>query len=196
MIVIFDLDYTLLDAKKFKIALAKALDISLEKFNNTYKENFVFKNGTNYNIKKHLKLLNKDKNQPVKNNLNNLFKKLDSFLYPHSEKLIKNFYTKGAKLILISFGNKSWQKKKISNLKIKKYFSKILIANDNKHKTLGFLKKSKENILIINDNAREILEMEKAIGKCEVCLINGPYSENIKYGLKVYNIKDCLKLYE
>lgn len=205
MIVVFDLDYTTLDSIKFKNDLGKTIGLSHKEFKVSYNKYFRDKINypslyRHYSPSKHLQILKKDniidsvKNCQKKVDL--YLKKIDNYLFPEAENIIKRFKNKGNKLILISFGNKSWQKNKIDNLKIKKLFNKIVIVDKSKHEALNFLKKSKEEILIINDNAYEIIEMQKAIGKCEVCLIRGPYSKNVEHNLKVYNIKDCLKMYE
>ena len=82
MILIFDLDYTLLDTKKFKQGLAKALNLSITNFEKSYSENFkntppLTKGGArkiNYNLKKHLKILSSSLSSQTKQS------KIDSFL--------------------------------------------------------------------------------------------------------------------
>jgi FMN phosphatase YigB (HAD superfamily) len=59
MIIIFDLDYTLLDTKKFKEKLGVALDMSPEEWARDYK-NFFKDKKINYNPERHLAILKKE----------------------------------------------------------------------------------------------------------------------------------------
>ncbi|NCF74894.1 MAG: HAD hydrolase-like protein [Xanthomonadaceae bacterium] len=195
MIVIFDLDYTLLDSKKFRQDLASVFDMNIDEFNKYYEKYFKSKS-LNYGIEEHLKILKKQKQinfteeKKIKQKLNIFFKKMDDYLFPGVEKALKYFRNNGNKLILISFGNLDWQKLKIDNLKIKKYFDKIILEDSAKGKNdfLKSLKNSQEKILIINDNAKETFAMAKLLGKnCKFKIIQGPYSYNIKHKEKIYN---------
>lgn len=203
MIVIFDLDYTLLDTNKLKDGLVNVFGLTKRQYSLDY-DRIYTKKKTHYSPYKHLKLLAREGRilslTKTKKKLENLIKGLNKYLFVYSEDVLKKFKKRGDVLVLMSIGDKAWQKKKIDNLKIKKYFDKIIILDKKKYQNLGFLKKSNppvgSDILIINDNAKETLKMKKAIGKCVVCLVRGPYSRNVKHNFKIYNIKDCLKLYE
>ncbi len=199
MIVIFDLDHTLINTNKIKKDIAKILNIDIAQYNNDCKRYFTDKNLV-YNPYELLHILKKEKRiSSVKNyqdKIEGLLKNADKYLYVGSLEVLKKFKKRGDKIILMSVGCLKWQEKKINGLKIKKYFDHIVILEKEKHKNLKFLKNEKEKVLIINDNAGEILDMKKAIGKCEVCLIHGPYSKNAKHNFNTYNIKDCLNLYD
>jgi len=196
MIIIFDLDYTLLDTKKFKAGLANALDLSIDDFEKSYLENFKNKK-LNYNLEKHLKILKQKNTQKLKQ----FFKSLDQYLFPDSIKILKKLGSapvkarvkkNNNKLILLSFGNKEWQKQKINNLSIKDYFDKIILTDIDKAKILKTLQKTKEKILIINDNAREILEMKKVLKNCNIFLTKGPYCDNVSHNLKTHTLNELL----
>jgi phosphoserine phosphatase len=199
MIVIFDLDYTLFNTNKLKKDIAKILNIKIEQYNNICKKCFTDKNIV-YNPYKLLRILKSEKRisavKDYQEKIEGLLKNADKYLYDGAIEVLKNFKKRGDKLVLLSVGYERWQKKKISGLKIKKYFNPIVILEKEKYKNLEFLKKEKKKVLIINDNAGETLDMKKAIGKCEVCLIHGPYSKNAKHNFNAYKIKDCLKMYD
>ena len=195
MIVIFDLDYTLLDSTKFRKDLASVFNMSDNEFNKDYKKYFKTKS-INYSIDEHLKILKKQKQInsaeeiKIKEKSDNFFQNIDSYLFPEAEETLKQFKNDGNKLILISFGNFDWQKLKIDNLKIKEYFDEIILEDSCKEKSdfLKSLKDSNEKILIINDNAKESFAMAKLLGEnCEFKIIQGPYSDNIKHKEKVYD---------
>jgi FMN phosphatase YigB (HAD superfamily) len=199
MIIIFDLDRTIFDTEKFKKDIAKVLNIGNKQYNKDCKKYFSDKKKV-YNPYELLRMLKSEKRIPLIKNyqikLEALVKNANKYLLLGALDVLKKFKNRGDKLILISVGYKPWQKKKINNLNLKKYFDRIIILEKEKHNNLDFLKKKKDKILIINDDAGEALDMKKVIGKCEVCLIRGPYSKNKKHNLKLYNIKDCLKFYD
>jgi len=184
MIIIFDLDYTLLDAKKLKQGLAKALGLTAREFEKSYLEHFKNKK-INYNFEKHLQILDK-KHTPQ---IDKFFKNLDQYLFPQSLNILKKLKTNN-KLILLSFGNKNWQKQKINNLNIKKYFDKIILTDKSKAEILKQLQGTKDKILIINDNARETLEMQKTLKNAKVFLVKGVYANNCEHDLEVKNLAE------
>lgn len=189
MKVIFDLDYTLLDTKKFKADLADVLGMTAEEFNKSYKENFSDPK-ENYSIEKHLKILGQENNELLKKRISNFLKGLDKFLYPESEKII-DLFSKENELFMISYGDKGWQKMKLDNLSIKKYFpdKNIIYADAQKEKFLEGLKEAREKKIIVNDNAREGLAMKKVLGG-ELYLIDGPYTHNTEHKEKIYTLEE------
>jgi FMN phosphatase YigB (HAD superfamily) len=199
MIIIFDLDRTIFDTEKFKKDIANTLNINIKQYNKDCKNFFTDKNKV-YNPQELLRILKGEKRissiKNYKEKIEGLLKNADKYLLPGAIDVLKKFRKGDNRMLLISIGHKPWQKKKIDSIKIKKYFDKIIIIEKEKYKNLEFLKKEKDKILIINDDAGETLDMKKAIGKCEVCLIHGPYSKNAKHNFNSYNIKDCLKMYE
>lgn len=198
MIYIFDLDYTLFDVKKFNKAIAKILGLSLKKYYESYERDFRSPK-INYNIYKHLSILTKEKTitkekgQVIRNNIAKRFVSLDEFLYPDVENVLRELRSRNCKIVLVSYGDQLWQKYKISRLKIKKYFDKIIITDKQKGNVLDFLKKSKEEKIIINDKATESLEMKKILDKSEIFLIKGPYSKDSQHNLKTYKLNKILK---
>jgi FMN phosphatase YigB (HAD superfamily) len=199
MIVIFDLDYALLDTEKIKKDMVGIFNISIKQFNADYKKLFTDKK-IPYSPYKHIRFLKKEKLissvSVCDERMDALVKNIKKYLYPKALEVLEKFKKRGDKTILMSVGDLKWQAKKINGLKIKKYFSRVIIVERKKCRNLEFLKKENEKILIINDNAGETIDMEKAIGKCEVCLIHGPYSNNVKHNLKVYKLQDCLTMYD
>ncbi|MCX6796558.1 MAG: HAD family hydrolase [Candidatus Falkowbacteria bacterium] len=97
-------------------------------------------------------------------------------------------------LILITHGNVSWQREKIKHLKIKRYFTKIIITDKNKVDGFKFLRNSKKEILIVNDNARENRAALKLLPHAQALLIKGIHSNNIKHNYKEYSLKQIAKI--
>ena len=199
MIFIFDLDYTLFNANKFKIDLARALEISRNKFFSDYQIYFKDRK-INYHTDKHISLLinerviKKNHEEVIRKRVKNFLKELNKYIYKEGEELLKILSKNRNRLILASFGNASWQKQKIKNLQIKKYFSKIIITDKNKGQALDIFIKEREPIVIINDNARESFAIKRAVGRGELLLVKGPYSRDIRHNRKVHTLRQISKL--
>jgi FMN phosphatase YigB (HAD superfamily) len=190
MIIIFDLDYTLLDTVKLRRALAKILKMSIAKYNATS-----FKDGgSKYNFLVHLNKVAQEKQLDKKKclkELNHLLANLDSCLFKSSANLVKKLANNN-QLILLTHGNKKWQKMKVDNLKIKKYFNQILITDDCKSKSLLALSKKPNKIFFVNDNAKECVKIKKMYPKINIVLIKSKYSQNVSHSFKEYNLKKLL----
>jgi len=198
MIIIFDLDYALLDTIKFKKDLAKVYSMSSKKWLVFYLD--FLKKYKNFNLEKFLEFiikqekLNQKDIEKIKIRFNDFEKNINNYLFPKSSELVKKLAQKKNKLFLVSYGDKEWQKLKIEKLKIKKYFSKIITTDKNKEQLFDFLKNNKNDIIIINDNARESIAMQKTLKNSQLFLIKGPYSENVKHNLKTYHIGELIQL--
>lgn len=200
MIVIFDLDYTLLDTESFKKGLAKASNISLEDFERIYIKYFSHDTGRKFTLAAHLRFLIKEKlvsredKEKIKLATSNEIKKINKYLFPESEDLLKKFKAKNHYLILLTWGNKKWQKSKIDNLKIKKYFDEIITVDKDKGDCIKFLEKKHEKILVINDNLKESLKLVNKLKNSELFLIKSRYSRNHENLLPEHKLKDSLTL--
>lgn len=194
MIIIFDLDNTLLNTAAVKRKLAWVLGITPQKFQETY---YLSNQKGKYNFYRHLECVSRlDEKDEKKclSNLNKVMKNLDKYLYKNSESLIKNLAKEKNYLILLTYGNRKWQKEKVKNLKIKKYFKKIIFAEKCKSHSLDFLKTSKERIIFVNDNAKECKKIKKIYPNIEIFLVDGKYAHNIKHDFKINKLKNVLKL--
>lgn len=194
MAVIFDLDYTLLNTAKFKKALAEALGMDIKEFGNSYREHFKNK-GVNYNLAEHLEILNKN-NDATRGRIKEIWQNLDKYLSEAAEEILREFKKRDNKLIMLSLGDIGWQKMKIKNLSIKKYFTEIIFEEVDKTKSLEKLREltKGEKITIVNDNAKELEKMQAILGggKCETYLIKGPYSEKEESAVILERLKEKL----
>ncbi len=198
MIIIFDLDYTLFDTKKFSLGFAQAIGISQNVFISTYKKYFLDKNKS-YNYLKHFNYLKKEGkidygDKEFKNKINKFLKNASDYLFPEAVSLLDFLKKEKHELILLTYGDLEWQKMKIKNLLIKKYFNKIIITAKDKEKSLNFLKKKKEKIIIINDKIQESLKIRKMLGRGEIILIKSKYSNIVKHNYKEYNLREVQKI--
>jgi len=204
MITIFDLDYTLLDSIAVKEKLTSVLGMSKEEYNKSYKENFKDKK-ENYTLEKHLAILRENgyfdsdiKVQAVKNKFKDKMKELDDFLFDGAVELILSEKAKGNRVVLLTFGNISWQKEKVARLStIKNLFDEIHYEDKDKAESeyLDELNLGDEEFTIINDNILETEKMLKILGdkKCEVVIVNGPYSDKETAKKFGFNYSETIK---
>lgn len=200
MIIIFDLDYTLLDTESFKEGLAEALSLTTEQFNNSYKKYFK-ERAIPYNIDQHIMYLTNDageNGEAIKLRLKDFFSTIDKYLFADAESVLRKMKEAGYKLVLLTFGDVEWQKIKVENLKIKKYFDEIIYTDKGKACAINtpptplFRGGLKEYILIVNDNAKESLKLKKMLGCCEIFLIDGPYANNCAHNLEIRKLRDLI----
>jgi FMN phosphatase YigB (HAD superfamily) len=202
MKIIFDLDYTLLDTKKFKDKLADIFNP--DDFAMDYKKYFRDKK-INFNLEAYLALLEKQgkiddrRFKKLKLNIGKLMNRLDGYLFTGADPVLSQLKENGAELILITFGDRKWQAEKVNNLSIKKYFSQIGFEDKDKQKSflLKSLKNCHQEVLIVNDNAREAKEMAEIIGnRAKVFLVDGPYSNNIKHAWPIKQLNELVLVYD
>lgn len=184
MKIIFDLDYTLLDTAEFKSKMAEILG---ENFKADYEKYFKSK-GINFNIDDYLLILKKNRGiddenlKKMRSEIDELFYDIDDYLKFGVENALEHFKKRGDELILLTFGYKQWQKKKVDNLSIKKYFDEIIFEDKDKSKSeyLKLLGEKDEEVLVINDNLSEAEQMLKILKKGELRLVKGPYNGDAK----------------
>ena len=199
MIVIFDLDHTLMNSEKFKGQLPKIFGLSKQNFLRS-KEKYFIERQDLYSPLKHAELLydsqeiNKKQLTFIKKSLKLLGKDANSYLFSDADLILKNLHREKNYLLLLSHGDCKWQQLKIKGLHIRKYFDRIIITDKKKIAALKFLKNKRDNILIINDNALENKEMIEFLGQGQTILIKGIHSNDIKHNHKAYSLKQATKI--
>lgn len=187
MITIFDLDYTLLNTASFKKALAGILRMSAEEFDLSYEENFKSKK-ENYNIEAHLDKMGVENKKKILENFKNLMADISDYLNEGAREAVLNERMSGNKVVLLTFGNESWQQEKVNRLgDITDLFDEIVYESEKKENSPYFKSIPKEaKLKIINDNFKETKRIVEKISKyrdgeksgIEVTIIKGPYSED------------------
>lgn len=198
MKIIFDLDYTLLDTGQFKKKLAEIL--VKEDFYADYKKYFRDQD-INFDSEKYLAILKAEgridgrRQEELKSKLAELLNKIDDFLLAGADKVLKRLKDSGHELILMTFGDKKWQEKKVKNLSASRYFDKIIFEEKNKagSEYLKSLRNTEEEIMIVNDNARETKEIVKIIGeRTKVFLVDGPYVKNVEHDWPIHKLAELI----
>lgn len=195
--IIFDLDYTLLDTTRFKERLAEIF--FGEDFQADYKKYFSNQN-INFDSEKYLTILKAEgrtdgrREKELRLSLEELMSQMDNYLFTDVVEVLKRLKDNGHELILITFGDKKWQEKKVKSLSASRYFDKIIFEEKNKADS-EYLKllKTAEEIIIVNDNARETKEIVKIIGeKAKIFLVDGPYVKNIEHNWPIHKLAELI----
>ena len=199
MIIIFDFDYTLFNPEKLRQDIAKIFPE--RNFSDDYQKYFKDKkisfslNEYRAKLKEESGLTEKQLDQRMAA-AERLLKNSDKYLFPEALSLLEYYRRQGDRLVLLTFGNKSFQEMKVDNLGIKDLFDEVCFVEDEKkvHSIIESLKDSGEKILIINDNAKESLEMMRKLGgQAELKLIKGPYSGNVEHQYQEGSLSDLLR---
>lgn len=196
MIVILDLDYTIFDAKRFRSdCLAPFFGMRPAEFENYYKVNFKDRQ-ISFDALEMLGRFELTEEELDRT----LDAQISSFLFPETDKIIKKFRDKGVKLVMLTFGSKAWQARKIKHLKLGErslgsLFDQVILADKDKAESaeLGALEDGR--IVIINDNAKESQALMRLFDpRAESYLLEGPYSYNINHKERVYKLSDLLTI--
>ena len=165
-IIIFDFDNTLFSTSQFKKELIgnfKKLGITQEIFEKTYfasKKNKKYQ-GYNYHIKLIKKIYPKYSFKQLKDVFKRTLRKSYFFVYPEVLKILPNLSLK-YELVLISFGEKNFQRKKIKNSGLEKFFKKIIISSQfNKISSFSKIFRKKAQIFFIEDNPLVLKAVKK-----------------------------------
>lgn len=166
MLVILDLDYTLLDTTAFKRALIASLEpmgVSSDEFFETYgivAHAIPGKHG--YSFEAQAKVLHEkygyDEAEVLKR-LTSVYDILPSFLYPDSTPFLEFLKEKGIPAVLFTWANPEHQEAKVKNLRIEQYLSKIIITNEAKGTAELDLGVPESEWVFINDNPRELRDL-------------------------------------
>ena len=108
--LIIDLDHTLLDTTRFKADLAKSVDLTQADWDMAYNK-FVADYGM-FNATDFLKGVTAEQ----KKQFEMVVQKTSSFLYPDSLSFLKRAVQAGYQIIVLTFGNQTWQQQKLDHI--------------------------------------------------------------------------------
>jgi len=184
IVLIFDLDDTLISTKKVFSSLENAFvqkEIERKRFQKLYRESKVqgalsLKRFI-YLVKKYFSLSEKE----IRVILKEAFKEGKKFLYPDTYPFLKK-WSERAHLFLVSFGNKDFQMHKIKNAGIFNFFEKIFITNDQqKREEVGNILKNffkKKKIFFVDDNQETLFCIKKVFKRIITVHINREKKKN------------------
>ncbi|MFH0818745.1 MAG: hypothetical protein V1898_02000 [Patescibacteria group bacterium] len=192
--IVIDFDHTLFDAQSFKKDLAKALGLTLKKWEAEYEKNK--KQNKNYNYRKQLIHYAPAQKKKFLKVLNNCKK----YLYKDALGFVKSIQKEPLqKVTILSKGHSSWQKIKIDNCGFPKNIQ-IKVVSGSKG---NFIKKllKEDQVIFINDRGTEIDEIKNNFSEVKAIWIarpNGQYKNEMckKFNFKYNNLKINKKIYE
>ena len=163
MHIFIDLDYTLLDTHQLKIAMAESVKSEidqltfLESFNEILKS---YDEGYNYTIESHAHYLAQFyalSEKEIYNTLLAVVQQSQNFLYPDALIFLEKMQKLPDEKILLTYGNKDFQEKKVHFSGIQKYFDRFIYTPIQKH--LIDLALHETKIAFVNDNIKELLDL-------------------------------------
>lgn len=161
-LIFLDLDKTLFDTQRFKEGLAKIFyECGGPDFYGTYQKNRL----GNYSFRRHLAVIkDRDKRNKVRERVETLLSDSYKFLFPDAKDFLNRF--KNDHLVLLTRGDKEFQKKKIFNLGINIFtvFSQVITTETSKADMVKVVLparfKDPGNVFFIDDTAREIADIK------------------------------------
>jgi len=205
MKIIFDFDHTLFSAKQFYFALKKAffkLGVKEKLFQETFEESKGV--GRDYKPEKQFKLIHKTRPEikigKLKESFEKILKTAPKFLYNDVLGFLKK-WSKEADFILLSYGEEKFQKLKIENSGIKKYFKRVIITRDiDKSKPFKKLFSENKKIIFVEDNPQALSKTKTSFPQIITVRINrgeGKYyqeSDNPQIDFSIKNLKELEKI--
>lgn len=202
--IIFDFDYTLLNAKKYRESLG-AIFLKIGVKRKIFEKTLIQarKEGVFYSLERHISLIKKEQPDIKTENLKKAWKKIDGemkkFVYADSESFLKKIRKK-YDIFIVSCGNEKTQKHKIYRSGLSKYFKKILIAKtEEKSIPIRKIIKTAESAIFIDDNPFILISAKKSLPNLIVVRINrgqGRYAKDKKKYPVDFTIKNFKELGE
>jgi phosphoglycolate phosphatase-like HAD superfamily hydrolase len=198
MITIIDFDLTILETRKLGRDFAKILGISFKEYRSLVLE--IFDNDSkNFNDNILLAVLEKrgvidrQNHEKMKEQIKVCLENINDYVFKEAEELLAILKKKG-ELVLLTCGDEEWQSRKIEHLSFKNKFDKIHIAKSSEEK-LPFLEKykdSNDDLVYINDNAKELIKAQEIIPRAKIYLVKGEYSDNTKHNIREYSHRELI----
>lgn len=181
MIVILDLDYTLLDTAALKRALeasVASLGITSMQFQTTYSDTAQATPGKyDYSLIAHARLLHERFGIDEAETLARLTSALDmlpSALYADTIPFLDMLAKERIPMALLTLGNPHLQEEKVAKLGIARYFSRLFFTDGSKAEMHLDLPEPPGEWVFINDNPREIRELSVRFPDAEMIRITRP----------------------
>ena len=128
----------------------------------------------------------------VYSDIKDLIHNTSDYLYPDAIPFLEYLHNNNYQVIILTKGNKNYQKEKIENAKIDKYYTKLIVTM--RHKGLLFL--NYLHGIFIDDNPRELrsLYIRKPKKIIRITRPNSKYSkEELEYNiLKVNSLQEII----
>jgi len=157
-----------------------------------------------YDLKKQLRGIKKEKKmdiEPIRKELEAFLKNTRKYIFNDVENFLKKFEKKN--LFIISYSKTDFQKNKIKNSGISKYFKKIIITDEKKFKVLKRIidteKIKEEEIFFLEDRVDYIVGVKNEIPWVKTILMRRPqgrYKDEVLAccDFRIKNLKEAEKI--
>ena len=207
MKIFIDFDDVIFNTKRFRADFQNIFSqfgVTEDVFTDNYynyspnKKNYPIKT---YLLEKHLEKINQVVSlaRPIiEKCLQAFLKDTRKYVFSDVESFLKNFSP--SELFLISHGQQDFQRKKIKNAQLEKYFSAIKISSGQKSQDIcPWVKKGKESKFFLDDRVHYLEEVKKCLPEIATILIQRPegrYQDirNRYCDFTAKNLKEALKI--
>lgn len=207
MKIFIDFDDVLFNTRRFRIDFQKIFsqfgisdDIYARNYYN-YPPNSQKSPKTIYILEEHLKKISNsiyfDK-PALKRKIQKLLGNTRKYVFSDVEPFLQNFSRQ--ELFLISHGQQNFQRKKIKNTQLEKYFSAIKISSGQKSQEIcPWIEKGKEKKFFLDDRVHYLQEVKKCMPEITTILIQRPQGryqdqKNDYCDFTAKNLKEALKI--
>lgn len=170
MLAVLDLDYTLLDTARLKKEMGRefaACGVSPERFVETYRMTVeADPNAYDYDPVRHVAMVSDELTcgqEELLDRVNRLLGDLRRFLYPGTEDFLRALRSMGARLVLVTLGNESWQRRKVSGCGLDGLLDEVTTAISDKVPAVAKLVAAEDTVVVVNDNCDEIWRMSESL---------------------------------
>lgn len=180
--IVWDFDYTLFDAATFKQDLEDAVTaqgVTPEQFRGAYLQVVKREGKTHdYDPDAHLELLADYFSasgglEAARAGIDEALADTNRYLYNDVEKVLAEIREAGDRNVLVTLGNRGWQQAKVTNSGIEHLFDQVITVDEGKAEAIaGFAKEGE--VVVVNDNGREMAAIREAVPDAEYILVDGP----------------------
>lgn len=184
MTIVFDFDHTLLDTHRFKEAIVDkvaAFGPFVEDVRDAHERSMGRKEDRTgiYDPDRHVEFLrgsfpDEESVRKARTAIDAVLENTGDYLYPGAEDLLGRLKARGYRLILLTFGNEEWQKKKVGNSGISGYFDDVIATSGSKGEVLKEIACGGEPVFVVNDNLRETRDMIEEMPELHYVIKCGP----------------------
>ncbi|MFA7315034.1 MAG: HAD family hydrolase [Candidatus Magasanikbacteria bacterium] len=187
--IIIDFDDTLFDTQGFKHELVRSLEslgISAELFWQTYNEARMLTDGNfSYSFERHARILERQgfDYDKVLQNFSLVKAKVKYFLFSDTIDFLESLKKSGHDLYLLSLGDSNFQKLKLEQCGIEKYFKQVFFRGKDKELVVKEIldKNKKSDIFFINDKIKENLKIKNYFSQIKIILKQNSSLDEDKY---------------
>ena len=180
VIVVFDLDYTLLRTERLKTILAASLGIAVEQFESDSSRLFK-KSRRHYSLRTHAMECRVGSWESLRDQVAaEIETRRSLLLFEESLPLLNACREAGATVELMTRGDREFQEFKVRALGLEGFFDRVYYVEGPKAEEVVRYRSKESDVVFINDNAEELQGILDVLPGARGLLVSGPYSDSAK----------------